>query len=85
MSDQRKWRLPSVQISNPTGLRTCWDCIHIRVGSFPERMCSKRHVHVYSGPESEVKENGTTVANDCPHYVLNPNFVKEPEWDEDSI
>ena len=48
-------------------------------------MCSKRHVHVYSGPESEVKENGTTVANDCPHYVLNPNFVKEPEWDEDSI
>lgn len=78
---------PEWRIENPTGKKTCWDCVNVRVGTFPDRWCSLYpDRHIYSSPESEVAEEGTTMAESCPSYGLRLGL--EPEghaWDEEGV
>jgi len=73
------------RIENSTGKKTCWDCVNIRVGCFPNRWCKEYpDRHIYSGPETEVIEDGTTMAESCPSYSLRPGLRDDgKKWDEE--
>lgn len=50
------------------GHKSCWNCQHIRVGSFPYRTCLKHpEQHIWSDPETEVIEakDNKTIADQC--------------------
>lgn len=55
--------------------KTCWDCKHLQVSSFPSRRCPVHpDAYIYGAgpPEREVQDNGSTVADNCTDYTEAP-------------
>ena len=89
MSDE-KWKKPFRKVGlhadkalSSTQHLSCWDCEHIRISFFPERMCVKHpRTHVYGvGPvDIELREEmdcgrDSTVADRCGDFQPDSDFA----------
>jgi hypothetical protein len=50
--------------------KTCWHCVNMRVHGFPMRSCKAiPQQYVWSDPETEIRETGKTIADNCLYYT----------------